>query len=471
MKLAKNMRVGILSIVGLAALVGCNQSQPTESSTQPVDSSSQASTTGDLVNNITDEELAPYKSSPVNLSFWSPIVGPDAGYFQEIITNWNTNYGNWIKISSDPVEEEAHYTRILTSFNDQSTADICLIHKQRLARYARTGKMRDMSSIISNAGLEKSQYIDGAWDDGIIDGKQVGLVADYLPTLLFYNKKLIPEGYTEADILSDDFTYEKLCEMAQAGYVHSPVASKRKYGFAFNYGYCEEPFITNLYGLGEEPVKESDPTKPLYNNEASFKAVKAIESIPFTFKDGNKVSSDSGSDHRKVFKAGRALFTMDGLWSAESLVLHNDSVDTGVAFLPKVNASAKRVCYSDAHTFVCFNNKNVSTSRDGAISLFLKYFTANSVHWCKSGKVAARKDTAANEEYKKLDWAFVSNKFDSVVTPGKIYSYQTITSHAAETISEICEGKGEDSERYTDAEIQAKLDASVEEAKNLVSKL
>ncbi len=465
MNLAKKMRICVLSMVGFAALAGCNQQQDSK------DQSSGGST-GDLVNNITDEEIAAYKASPVTLTFWSPIVGPDAGYFQDIVSSWNTNYGNWIKIQSNPLEEEAHYTRILSSLTDSSTADICLIHKQRLARYARTNKLRDMSSIVSNAGIEKSQYIDGAWDDGFIDDKQVGLVADYLPTLLFYNKKLIPEGYSEADILADDFTYEKLCAMAQAGYVHNPVASKRKYGFAFNYGYCEEPFITNLAGLGEEPVKASDPTTPLYNSDAAFKAVKAIESIPFTFKDGQKVSSASGSDHRKVFKSGKALFTMDGLWSAESLVLHNDAVDTGIAFLPKVNSSAQRLCYSDAHTFVCFNNKNVSTSRDGAISLFLKYFTANTAYWCKSGKVAARKDAAANEEYKKLDWSFVSDKFASVVTPGKIYSYQTITSHAAETISEICEGKGTDGlEAYSDDEIKAKLNASVDEAKNLVKQL
>ena len=484
MNLTKKLRIGILSVAGLAALAGCNQEREKPSGGDG-DSTGQASgggtasnasdggsTTGDLVNNITDEELAAYKASPITLTFWSPIVGPDAGYFQDIVTNWNTNYGNWIRISSDPLEEEAHYTRILTSFTDQTTADICLIHKQRLARYEKTGKLRDMSSIIANAGIEESQYIDGAWDDGFINNKQIGLVADYLPTLLFYNKKLIPEGYTEEDILSDDFTYEKLCEMAQAGYVHHAVSSKRKYGFAFNYGYCEEPFITNLAGLGAEPVKADNPTTPLYNSDAAFQAVKAIESIPFTFKDGNKIASASGSDHRKVFKGGKALFTMDGLWSAESLVLHNNTVDTGIAFLPKVNASAQRLCYSDAHTFVTFTNKNVSDARDGAISLFLKYFTANTLHWCKSGKVAARKDVAANEEYKKLDWSFVSDKFASVVTPGKIYSYQTITSHAAETISTICEGKGNDgTTAYTDEEIKSMLNTSVEEAKNLVKQL
>jgi ABC-type glycerol-3-phosphate transport system substrate-binding protein len=506
MKSTEELRKGIFALAAIALLSGCSNStssssgkkqnsqsagssslsssesksagSSSEGKSGSVSASSQDSSSddddGNIVLNVTDEEILPYKSSPISLSFWSPIVGPDAGYFQDIIKTWNDKYGSSIYINSDPVEEEAHYTRILTSLNDNSTADITFIHKQRLARYERTGKLRDMSDITKNAGLDSSQYIDGAWDDGVgNDGKLYALTADYLPTLLFYNKKLIPEGYSEDDILSDDFTYEKMCEMSSKAYIHNRVAAKRKYGFAFNYGYCEEPFITNLYGLGATPVSASDPTAPLYDSDDGFKAVKAIESIPFTTdSEGRKVSSDSGSDHRTVFKAGRALFTMDGLWSTTSLVFHNDTVDTGIAFLPKVNSSASRLAYSDAHMFVCFNNKNVSTARDGAISLFLKYFTANTVYWCKSGKVAATKKAAASPIYKALDWSFVSDRFSSVRTPEKIYTYQTITSHAAETISEICEGKGNDgTTAYSDDEIKAMIKNSAVEAANLAKKL
>ncbi len=427
---------------------------------------------GEIIMNITDDEIKEFKKNPISISFWSPITGPDSAYFQNIIKTWNDTYGQYIKVNSDPLDEEAHYTRILTSFKDNSTADITLIHKQRLARYYRTGRLRDMTSIVSNAGLSKSQYVDGAWDAGIYDNKMYALTLDYIPTLLYYNRKLIPEGYSEADILSGNFTYEKMCEMAAAAYVHSPVSSKRVFGFAFNYGFCEEPFISNLYSLGGKAVDSSNPKQPLYNDAKSLEAVKAIESIPFTkTSDGYKMASESGADHRKVFKAAKALFTIDGLWSTTSLVFHNENVDTGITYMPSVNSTSDRVTYSDSHMFVCFNNKNTSDARDKAISLFLKYYVNNDLYWCKSGKVAARTVTAENDEYSALEWGFVSTDSNKVIVPENIYSYQTITSHAAETISEICEGKGNDHTRYTDEEIQSMLDNSVTEAINLVNQL
>ena len=472
MRLSKKFKISLLAIVGATVLSGCSGGgNSTSNNSNNSETSIVPPADGDIKNNITEEEISPYKSSPITLSFWSPIVGPDAGYFQNIITGWNDLYGNYIKIQSDPIEEEAHYTRILTSFSDNSTADISLIHKSRISRYERMGKLRDMTSIVSQAGLEKSQYLEGAWDAGIFDDKMYGLTLDYFPTLLFYNKKLIPEGYSEADILSEDFTYEKMCEMMKSAYVYNRVSSKRKYGFAFNYGYCEKPYIANVYGVGGKPVDDNNPTEPLYNDAKSFRAVKAIESIPFTFdSEGHKVASESGSDHRKVFNSGRALFTMDGIYSASSLVYHNDTVDTGIAFLPKVDSSASTSTYSDMHMFATFTNKNNSTVRDTAIALFIKFFVNNTSYWCKSGKVAATVEAANDADYKNLEWAFVSDSFSSLVTPGKAYSFQTIVSHAAETISEICEGKS-DGSRFSDAEIQSKLDKSVEEAKNLVKQL
>lgn len=459
-------KFGLLAIVAMSALASCSGGSTSETTT--TDDNTPA---GDITINVTEEEIADYKQNPVSLTFWSPIVGPDAGYFQNILKAWNDKYGDYINIQSDALEEEAHYKRIITSFTDSSTADITMIHAQRFSRYQRTGYMRDMTNIISKAGLTKDQYIDNAWDTGAYGDKMYGLPLDMLPTFLFYNKKLLPEGYSEADILSDTFTYEKMTEMMKAGYQHHTVRSKRVYGAAFNYGYCEEPFITNLYSLGGVPVTKEDPTTPLYNDAKSFEAVKAIESIPFTYDDeGHKTASESGSDHRTTFKSAKALFTIDGIWSASSLVFHNDKVDTGIALLPRVNSSAKRLVYCDSHMLVAFNNKNVSDYRDNAISLFIKYFTYNSLYWCQSGKVAVRKDVTDNETYKALDWAFVSDIPSQILVPEQIYSFQTITAHAAETISEICEGNNGET-RYTDAEIQSKLDKSVEESKNLVKNL
>lgn len=449
----------IFPLLFATALTGCGNRKPSFPA-------------GDIEINITDEEIAAYKSRPVTISFWNPITGPDSGYLQGLVTTWNNKFGKAININNSSLDEDDHYQRILTSFSDNSTADLCIVHKSRLATYKRSNKLRDMTDLLEDAGIEESQYIPAVWKGGKFDEKMYALPYDLIPTVLYYNKLLIPEGYSESDITSDSFTFENMYEMMKAAYVHAPRSSQRTYGMAFNYAYTEEPFLTVLYSLGGELVNKDNPTQPLFNSSNGFEATKAIESLPFTLtSQGRKTSSDSGSDHRVIFSQGRALFTMDGLWSTEALVKHNDKVDTGLTFLPKVSAEAARLGYSDSHTFVTFANKNVSAHRDGAIKLLLKYFVHNSAYWMKSGKVAARIDTTQDEDYKSLMWSFVSDEMTNICIPESIYTYNAISGVLGKTISKICEGKGSNHSRYSDSEIQSMLNQGVQEAKEIAERL
>ena len=427
---------------------------------------------GDIEINVTDEEIAAYKENPVSISFWNPITGPDSGYLQGLVKTWNDKYGNAISINNSSLDEEDHYQRILTSFSDNSTADLTIVHKSRLATYRRADKLRDMTSLIQSAGIEESQYIPTVWNGGKFDNKMYALPYDLIPTVLYYNKLLIPEGYSEEDITSDSFSFDTMYEMMKAAYVDAPRSAQKTYGMAFNYAYTEEPYLTVLYSLGGNLVTSDEPTQPLFNSIVGFKAAKAIESLPFTVNSqGRKTSSDSGSDHRVIFASGRALFTFDGLWSTEALVKHTDKVDTGLAFLPKVSEEAAKLGYSDSHTFVTFKNKNVSTHRDGAIKLLLKYFVHNSTYWMRSGKVAARIDTTQDEDYKSLLWSFVSDEMSKILIPESIYTYKAISGVLGKTISKMCEGEGSSHTRYTDTVIQSMLDQGVQEAKEIAERL
>lgn len=201
----------------------------------------------------------------VTLSYWNSISGSDSEYMQNLVRDFNEDYKGEIYVENDTLLEDAHYQRILTSFTDASTADICLVHKSRLAAFERQERLRDMTEIISSAGISADDYVSDVWDSGVFDDKVYALPYDVLPVVLYYNRELIPEGYTEEQIRSDDFSLELMAEMMQAAYKHAPQASKRTYGIAFNYAYTEQMFLNFLYQYDGKVVEVENPMQPLYD--------------------------------------------------------------------------------------------------------------------------------------------------------------------------------------------------------------
>jgi multiple sugar transport system substrate-binding protein len=186
--------------------------------------------------------------------------------------------------------------------------------------------------------------------------------------------------------------------------------------------------------------------------------------LPFvTNTDNKKVTSKSGTDHLNVYGQGRALFTIDGLWQSSTAIVHNDRVDAGLAFLPKLNSSIEsRTAYADSHCFTTFNTSSVSEQKDTAISLLLKYFVDNTAYWCKGGKAAVRSDTLNDEKYKALEWSFVSDNLDKIQLPENVYTNNAITKPIGEYCSKLCEG--------TLSDVASALNEAAKESKELAEK-
>lgn len=400
----------------------------------------------------------------VSITFWNPITGPDSTYMQDLIRAFNTAYKGKINVVSDAQAEANHYQRILTSFTDNSTADLCLIHRSRVATFYRANKLRDMTDILTSQEINADDYVGDTYSSGVFDDKVYAMAYDVLPTVLFYNRKLIPEGYTEEMILSDDFTVELMCEMMKEAYVDAPISSKKTYGMSFNYSYTEPMFLSFLAQQGVQAVSEDNPTQPTFANAAGYAAAEAVRSIPFTTdENGKKVSSESGSDHLNIFAQGRALFTIDGIWSAPDACEKTTRVDAGVALLPKMNAEVTRNVAGDGHSFAMFTNKSMSEDKDKAIGIFMKYLIDNSGIWCQGGKVAAREDIALNEQYQSLEWGYLSNLLTNIISPVKVYTYDTITEPIGSYVAKLCEGQ------LTD--VQGAIDAAAKEAKEAAEAL
>lgn len=408
----------------------------------------------------------------VTISFWNPITGPDAEYMQVLIKNFNAEHEGKIYVNDTAKAEDTHYTNISNSFNDNSSPDLAIIHKSRIAYYEHNSKLRDMTALTQTIGLDSDLYVGDSWTSCEFDGKMYAVPYDVLPTLLFYNRNLIPEGKKdkwEAEITSEDFTIDRMCEMMSEVYVDSSRNANKVYGMAFNYANTDSMFISFLNQLGETVVSADDPYTAIYNSANGLLAAETVKKIPDTIDaNGKKVCSESGSDHLNAYKQGRALFTIDGIWSAPGACDEtNNKIDTGVVRLPKVNASATRNVSGDGHCFAMFNTvKDTSDEKDAAVAELVKYLIDNSDYWCQGGKVAARSDFASNADYLALEWGHLSNELDYIISPVKVYTYSTIVSPIGLHVSNYVENKS-----AFVGTLQGELDKSVQESNDKAKEL
>ena len=403
----------------------------------------------------------------VTISFWHPITGPDSKYMQTLIKSFNDQNKGKYYVNASAQAGEALYDKINKSFSDKSTADLCLINNERIAQFVKNGKLADMTSLIAASGFKKEDYVGGVWESCQVDGKMYAMPYDILPIILFYNRELIPEGYTEADILSDDFTVEKMIEMAKAAYDNSNPRMPT-YGIAFNFAYTDAMFLSFLTQFGISPVSASDPYTARFDGAEGVAIAKAIMSMPLTKNaDGLSISSESGKDHLDIFCQGRALFTLDGIWSAPSACKKVEGrLDAGVALLPKVNSDAERTVSGNSHVFATFNTANggkVDEKKQEAISAFMKYLVENSAYWAEGGKVAARADVVSNNDYMNLEWGYLSTKLDRIIFPEKVHTYNAMINRIGYYVANLCEGKT--------TNVQSALNSAASEGESLANQL
>ncbi|MCR4880120.1 MAG: extracellular solute-binding protein [Bacilli bacterium] len=399
-----------------------------------------------IVLNVTEEDLKVGLDSGTIISFFNPITGNDSGYLQSLVNLWNRKFGKSYFINATSNTEATHYQKIDNNINSSTAPDLAIVHNSYVSYYQHRNNLRDITTMMSDVGIKEEDYVDNTYVNGVYDGKLYALIYDLIPTFLFYNKTLLNElGYSEEEVLAEDFTVDKMMEMSKKAYVHNTVLSKIRYGFAFNYAFTEQPFLNFLYQQDGSVVSISSPKRAKFNEARGYKAAEALKKISNTYTDdGYRVSQVSGDDHIDVFSMGRALFTIDGIWQEENLLLHNDKVETGITFFPKVsNESMKRNTFANSHSLACFSNKTTSSVKDVGLKYFMKFLVDNSAYWCQGGKVAVRKDALESETYKSLPWAFVSNKMELLAIPERVYTYTYLIKKLPEYVSLLCENGGD----------------------------
>lgn len=336
----------------------------------------------------------------INLQFWNPFTGSDGATMNQIVDDFNKANEGKIHVDVQTMESGDYYAKLPTVVSSGTgIPDVVILHVDRLPYYSQRGLIYEMDEDIASMGLSKDDFIETAWDAGVMeDGKRYSVPLDTHMWELFYNKDILEEiGYSEADL--QGITQEKLEEICKAA------TDKGYTGMGLYW-----PGICNLYyGLlrqyNGDYVDPSEPAKPLFNSESGIKAAEFIKEL-----QDLGVTNDIGADQETLFKAGTELFCSTGIWANAGFAAI-DGLNYGQMFFPEIGGQAGNM--ANSHNLCMLKQPNDDPARKEASLKFIKYVSDNSLAWAGAGQVPARLEILNSDDFKALPWGFAAENPDA----------------------------------------------------------
>lgn len=367
---------------------------------------------GAVEENTNGAELKEQQSDDgITISFWNPFTGSDGPFLQTIVDEFNKLNEGAIKVESQSLQAGDMYSKIPVAFAaGEGIPDVTVIHLDRIPGYASRGMLKPIGGLLAESGLTGEKFIPTLWDAAEFEGEHYSLPLDTHPIFMYYNKTMLEElGYTEADLA--DIDYEKfisMCERATVG---------ENYGYAMPYGWVGTTFMTLLYQHGGKMVDSSEPAKAIYNSEAGFAA---LDQILGMIDAG--VVNEPGVENLALFKEGKALFTVDGIWGVNGMNAV-EGLDWGAILWPAFGEYPGT--WASSHQMVVFD-QDVSPEKEEAIISFMKYLSDNSLEWAKAGQIPANVEVLNSEGFAELKWGFAADHMEAFQYPDPVVTYGDI---------------------------------------------
>lgn len=364
----------------------------------------------------------------VTINYWNPFTGDDGKTMSKIVDAFNTEEKGKITVKVQSMTADDMYSK-LTVAEQSGTGipDVCINHIDRIPYYASRNMLKPMDDIIKKMGLSKSDFIAKTWDGGVQpDGKRYSLPLDTHPWVMFYNKKMLTDlGYTEADLkgLTGD-KFLEMCKKATKG---------DKFGIGLAWSWMTPTFYSLLGQYGGTLVTTQEPGKAKFNGDEGVKAAEQIKAIVDA-----KVTNKAGSDHVALFKQGKSLFCVDGIWSSTGMNAVQ-GLQWGEMFLPQFGSQPCE--WANSHNLVIPKQPKEDSAKLNADITFIKYLSDHSLDWAKGGQVPARLSVLNSAEFKALPWGFAADHLDAFSYPAPVTTSGDMQNALGGPLPDIFTGK------------------------------
>ncbi len=324
------------------------------------------------------------------LRFWNGFTGTDGETMDRIVEHFNEEYEEQeIKVVADKIPWDTLFTKLTTtSSNLGSAPHIVAMSASRIAGMNLRKIFLPMDDIEEYLGVTEDEYLEPAWNGGILNGTRLGFPIDVHPTAMYYNKNLISEDELPT-------TWERFKTVCK-GKTKDGV-----YGWACPsmYSITKDVFITMLYSAGGTLFDASH--NPIFDNDLAVSKLTYLYDLVHTDKISPK-DVGAGGDYT-LFTQGKSVFYFDGPWVINTFGLldENNESNIGVAPMPETTGTYKN--FAGSHQFTLMKNTVTSPRIKEACYTFMRYVNEHSLDWAKAGQVPALKAIHDTDEYKALE--------------------------------------------------------------------
>lgn len=329
------------------------------------------------------------KEDKNTIVFWNPLTGDDGAFMDNMVKEYNATDPEY-KVKS--VVTSDMYTKIYTVMNSgKDVPDLTLIHADRVPGFVNSDMLEPLTTILDEKkDINADNYLEQAWDAGVIDNTQYAIPLDIHSSAMYYNVDLLEE-YGAADFVDDNVvTFDEMMSLA----------GKMKDGdYVVNNALISWCILAQIVNLGGDIQENGQPTV----NTAEMK--QAMESLKGLADVG--LMTPNGEDGYLMFQSGNVLFSTDGTWTSTA---HDgvDDLNYDVTNIYAYNAD-KYTNRASSHMFAMLNNENRTDEKEAGIADFLEYIRENSIEWAKAGQIVASKDVVESPEFKEYKQSFFTS--------------------------------------------------------------
>ena len=151
------------------------------------------------------------KSSEILL--WSSTTGPDGEKIKKTIDEYNATDPDF-KVKLVSMQGDTFTSKLTTAVKSgKGVPDLALVASEALPTYKNQEMLDSWDDMIKGTELDRSNYVEAAWDTGTLEDSQYGIPATMGSWVMYYNKDLV-DKYIPGALDDGIVTYE---EINQAG--------------------------------------------------------------------------------------------------------------------------------------------------------------------------------------------------------------------------------------------------------------
>lgn len=336
-------------------------------------------------------------ASKTPVRYWNLFGGGDGVNMQGMLADYRKGHPGVDLQSTTLAWGAPYYTKLAMAGAGGRAPEVAILHMARLQGFA-PGRLLDPFDLdlLAEHGIKPSDFPDGIWKRGQVDGKQYCIPLDTHPLVFYFNTTICKK----ADLLAADGRLRPITGTDQ--FLAALRAAKKVTGGP---GIVFETLgpgtigpwrlFSTFYGQTGGTILSPDAKKVTIDDAKALKVLTFMQQLT---KEGLAVKEVDYPGAVATFNGGKTAFHINGEWEVTTFL--TAKMPFSMARIPAVFGSG--AAEADCHAFVLPHQISRDEAVDGAAYGFIAWMLKNSVDWAKGGHVPAYSPVLDEPEYLAL---------------------------------------------------------------------